>query len=546
MYKEVKYVKKLWHPILFDPIIFDKKIEDQEEHPDQFSQSKTLIPEGEKPSFCNGEVNADMQESMHLPTATTEESSQIEVNPSLESLPIPSHLLSLVGRKTKETTQKQRTPKPYDVAMELMRCLPLRMIDNALYAFDGKIYRFVSTDIMYRIIMANCRHHVAVVGDASLIERVYKIIQAEPTIVLNKLPIQKRYVALEDGLLDLQTMSLIPHTAEIFVTTLLNGSFSRGSTMPCPHFSKFLNDISGGDQKLIERIWQMIGYVLVPDNAGKCLFLLQGVPDSGKSLLANLISSLLDEENVTSIDLTALGERFGASVLLGKQLCLVPDMPSGVLDSKSVSMLKALTGGDTVTVDVKYQPRIKMRYHGTFVLVSNHAVITRDNDPAFFNRVVVIPFRFSIPKENQIFDLQEALYMEKDSIIFNSLLAYKRLQERKYIFSGTYEVNQSITTEKLQNVSLTDLLSEFCRIYLYLEPGSFLSTTDIFTQFQTATGTIFPGGIGAFSTRISIIIAQMFPDQVERKRTRMTGSGRQERGFSGIGMKSYFDRKVGV
>ena len=536
-------MKKLWHPILFQPIIFDKKAEHKGQHFDQLSQSRTLITEGEKPSFCNGEVDTDIHALMHVPTTTTEVGSQIEVSPTLGSLPIPSRLISLVESKTKEKTQKRRTPKPYDVAMELMSCLPLRMIDNALYAYDGKIYRFVSTDIMYRIIMANCRHHVAVVGDASLIERIYKIIQAEPTIVLNKLPIQKRYVALEDGLLDLQTMSLIPHTAEIFVTTLLNGNFSRGRTMPCPYFSKFLNDISGGDQELIERIWQMIGYTLAPDNAGKCLFLLQGVPDSGKSLLANLISSLLDDENVTSIDLAALGERFGASVLLGKQLCLVPDMPSGVLESKSVGMLKALTGGDTVTVDVKYQPRIKMRYQGTFVLVSNHAVITRDNDPAFFNRIVVIPFRFSIPKESQIFDLQEALYVEKASIIFNSLLAYKRLQERKYIFSGTYEINQSVTTGNTQNVSLTDLLSEFCQIYLCLEPGSFLSTTEIYDQFQIATGISYPGGIGAFSTRISIIIDQMFPDQVERKRTRMTGSGRQERGFSGIGMKSYFDRR---
>ena len=442
--------------------------------------------------------------------------------------------------------RKPRTPKPYDVAMELIAVLPLRLIDNGLYAYDGKVYRFVSTEVMYRTIMANCRNHVAVVGDASLIERIYKIIQAEPSIVLSKLPRQNRFVALEDGVLDLQTFTLRPHTPELFITTLVNGSFSRGQTSSCPKFLKFLAEISGGDQALVERIWQMIGYILVPDTAAKCFFLLQGVPDSGKSLLADLIATLLDEDCVTSIDLNALGERFGASVLLGKQLCLIPDMPSGVLDSKAVGMLKALTGGDVVTVDVKYQPRIKLRYTGKFLLVSNHSILTRERDDAFARRIITVPFRFSVPREAQIFNLKEALILEKNSIIFNALGAYRQLQQRKYIFSGRYEVNEVISSSAVSTPSVSDVLLEFCRIYLYPDPNEFLPSADLYAQFQSATGMAFPGGVGAFSSRINPIIDQLFPGQVERRRTRATESGRQERGFLGLGMKGFFDRKVGL
>lgn len=339
----------------------------------------------------------------------------------------------------------------------------------------------------------------------------------------------------------MDTFTLFPHSPTYFVTSLLHGNFAcRG--LSCPNFDRFLWEVTGEDEVLIERIWQMIGYTLTSDNGGKCFFLLQGVADSGKSVLTDLIASLLEEDMVTSLELTALGERFGAAVLVGKQLCIVPDMPSGVLDSKSVSMLKALTGGDVVTVDVKYQPRIKFRNRATFILASNHPLLSKDFDSALINRAVVIPFRFSVPRKRQNLRLRELFEMEKDSIIWKALQAYRRLRSQNYQFTGTYEINAVVASGgqwngEAQSVSMTTFLWDFCCNNLVLEIDGFVSTTDLYNCFQKTTGGCYPGGLVAFSTQIWPILQQIFSTEVSKARTRKTDNGQQERGFKGIALR---------
>lgn len=152
---------------------------------------------------------------------------------------------------------------------------------------------------------------------------------------------------------------------------------------------------------MIQRIWEVIGYCLVPDTDGKCFFVFQGVPDSGKSLLGRLIAECFNEDAVTSLDMTALGLQFGPAELVGKQLCLSLDLAATSWDARAIGVLKSLTGNDLVTVDVKYQPRIKFRNSATFIFATNHAVTTTMRDDAFFRRLVVVPFRYSVPRERQ-------------------------------------------------------------------------------------------------------------------------------------------------
>lgn len=545
--------KKLWWPILFDPIVFEHRPPGEQPCgatvPERKQMSDEELSMSSKPTFCNGDVPA-VPELTVPPVPCNENNYGMGMVPFGANRPplSPQLCQGSAGMETVREAPK-RGPRPYDVALELMRVLPLRMVDNALYAFDGRVYRFVSTEVMYRVIMGNCRKYVEVVGDASLIERIYKVIQAEPGIVFRPTEKEIAFVALEDGLLDLNTFTMGPHTPTMFTTTMLNGNFARGQLLPCPAFDQFLHDVAGGDLVLVERIWQMVGYALVPDDAGKCFFLLQGVPDSGKSLLTNVITALVDEEATTSLDLSALGERFGASILVGKQICVVPDMASGVLDSKAVSMLKALTGGDVVSVDVKYQPRIKFRCRTTFLLVTNHALLTKDYDPAFVNRGVVIPFRVQVPQEYQNNNLRELLLMEKDAIIYNGLQAYKRLREQKFRFAGEYGLNEvtagGMMGEEAPRTSIGEVLWMFCQQNLRMEENGFVSSTDLYDCFTQVTGTAFPGGVSAFSNRIGPIIDQMFSGAVTRSRTRTTGSGKQERGFAGINIVSIFDRVGG-
>lgn len=274
---------------------------------------------------------------------------------------------------------------------------------------------------------------------------MYKLIRSEPRISNDRLKPANWIVALENGLLDLNSRDLLSFSPNVFVTSLAKGSFTFGAQIDCPQFSHYLEVVTGSDETLKQRIWGMLGYCLVPDVSGKVFFLLQGVPDSGKSLLGEFLASCFDEDMVTSLDFAALGQQFGPSELVGKQLCLSMDLAAVPWDAEAIGPLKSLTGNDLVSADIKYQPRIRFRNTATFLFGTKYAVTTTVRDDTFFRRMVVIPFQVSVPKSRQDRHLLQRFQAEKDAIITKAINDYLFLRENNYVFNGNYDVNAVVS-----------------------------------------------------------------------------------------------------
>ena len=102
----------------------------------------------------------------------------------------------------------------------------------------------------------------------------------------------------------------------------------------------FFSQISGGDKVLMARIYEMIACILVPDPAVKKFFLLEGLPDTGKSVLGNFIKSFFPAENVASLDLARLGDKYSSAMLPGAYLNVSMDLPNSTISVKSIAMLK--------------------------------------------------------------------------------------------------------------------------------------------------------------------------------------------------------------
>ena len=161
---------------------------------------------------------------------------------------------------------------------------------------------------------------------------------------LNKLFIQPNFncncVAFDDCILDLDRWERLVPTPTILVTTHLRASFSRGERTDCPEFKRFLADVTLGNPVLQERIWQAVGYLLVPDQHGKAIILLQGRKHSGKSVLVNVVKRCFDDELVVALSVNEFDRRFATSSLYGKKLCVDADLSDERLDRTAVSVLK--------------------------------------------------------------------------------------------------------------------------------------------------------------------------------------------------------------
>ena len=362
-----------------------------------------------------------------------------------------------------------------DTTAKFLSIVPVLVIAEKFYIYNGIFYEFRTQKEIARLIVNYCRDEVQRSDSPKFVDAVVDLISKEPSLEVKEDEHTRRFIAFRNTVLDILTAQADKHNPEFRTLYMVNGNYFNGFIPHTPQFDNFIFTITGGDPSLVDRIWQMIGYILTPDTSAKVFFLLQGVPDSGKSLLVKLISKLLSENSVTTLDAHDFNDKFAVSDLVGRILCISPDMTSAPLDARSVSKIKQLTGNDVVSSDQKFRSRVKFQCQAKLILVTNHALLTRTPDAAFYKRIVTIPFRYVIPNEMQDQSLFEKLFFERDGIISKAIDAYFDLRDRNYRFAGDYQPNDVIAD------SFGDSIDHYGQVFQFTK-----SNFDIY-----ADGTVF-------------------------------------------------------
>lgn len=211
--------------------------------------------------------------------------------------------------------------------------------------------------------------------------------------------------------------------------------------LPTPWMDAFLRSSACGIPKFEERIWEMLGYLISPDQNGKCFFVLQGLPNSGKSLLGKFLQELFPEYKIATLDIDQLSKRNATSQLMNKSLNISMDLPNKALSPLAIRNIKLITGGDTITVE--HQNGSYETYQGNckFLFATNHALTLRGSDSGLEERIVCVPFTYSIPPQQRNLNLLNCLLSERNSMIAKALAYYRDLRNNGYVFSGSeYEL----------------------------------------------------------------------------------------------------------
>lgn len=408
-------------------------------------------------------------------------------------------------------------PTPFDTAMKMASRIPFLTIGSKLYMYNGVFYAPIRNESVQRLIVDVCREDVVAVGSPSFVKSVYDMLLKLPELEQRGLEANQRVVSFQNGALLLDTGEFVLNSPMLFTTYGLRCNYLGGNP-PSPCFDQFLWKITGGDVVLIERIWQMLGYILTPDLNGKSIFMLQGVQNSGKSVLSALLSSLFNEEAVLSLDVHDLSSRFAPSEFLGKALCISPDLPSEALDSRSVSKLKQLTGNDVISADVKNQNRVQFRNTAKIVMATNHPLIIRGDDKAFIGRIIVVPFNYSTPKDQQDWFLIDKLKAERDAIATKAMGAYYQLVRQKYQFSGNYSLNEfagAYSMDSAGDHDTTSCIWAFAKSSFVKDEASEIFISDAHRMFSERYGCI---PVGIFSLNFVSLTNQFYGATHIRKR----------------------------
>ena len=202
------------------------------------------------------------------------------------------------------------------------------------------------------------------------------------------------YIALDDGLLNVTTRKLEPHTPKFVSTTALPFAWAKSAGEP-QEWNTFLKSLWGDDVESIELLRMIFGYLLMPDTSQQKMFLIKGPPRSGKGTIVRILQALLGERNTVSTSFAQLAATpFGLESLIGKNVAFLPEARNTggrhVNMQVAVERMLSISGEDDVSVERKGQKAWTGRLSTRFFMVGNELPALGDSSEAFASRFVIL------------------------------------------------------------------------------------------------------------------------------------------------------------
>ncbi len=222
-----------------------------------------------------------------------------------------------------------------------------------------------------------------------------------------------------NGVLDLRTGELHPHDRALLITKLCPVEYRADATAPT--WDAFLSRIMGNNQALIGFLQRAIGYTLTGDVSERVLFLLHGVGANGKSTLLEAIRDTMGDYSQRTPTETLMlqrgntGPRDDIARLKGARFVSASESDDG--RRLAESLVKDLTGGDTITARFLYARLFEYRPEFKIWLATNHRPEIRGTDAAIWDRLRLIPFSVRIPEGERDRHLATKLRAELPGIL---------------------------------------------------------------------------------------------------------------------------------
>lgn len=358
--------------------------------------------------------------------------------------------------------------------------------DSAVYRYDdkyGAYYKLSKHDACV-FITSMIKQHLKQKCSVGDVKDAYQKILWERDLQMSEIEIfNTPYVNCKNGVLNLESMKLSPHSPKYGFTSCCNASYDEkcsGET-----FKAYIKTLTRNDKSLKRLIQEVMGYCLSGYVNAKKAFLFYGVSNSGKSVLLNLLTHLVGSEHICNVDLQHMSNPTYVARLADKKLNIAPDLPSEPI--KDIGTFKSLVSNlDTIESRRLYHDPKRQSCNCKLIFASNQPIKLVDADysnvEAFFNRLIILPCLHAVPEDEQDFFLIDKLKEECDYIFTWAMQGLKRLIENNFQFSKC-NISEKTKKKHMQSYCVEKV---FCDEYLdFSNKNAVLLTTEIHKLFDT-------------------------------------------------------------
>lgn len=287
-----------------------------------------------------------------------------------------------------------------------------------------------------------------------------------------------------NGTVNLRTGEIYDHRKEDMLTQMSPTNYNPQAK--APRWEKFLLEIMGGDQEMVDFLQKAIGYSISGDISEQCFFILCGDGRNGKSTFLETVSGVIGPDFAINSPTSMIVQGWGSSIpndvarLWNKRFTTVNEIENG--QKLAEAKVKQMTGGDTITARFMreeyfdFVPRFKLWVR------ANHKPQILGTDEAMWRRIRLIPFTQTFDPDTPGFDpyLYGKLLAESEGILAWAIEGF-RVWQRERLVPVPQKV--SAATEHYRQES-NDLLAFLGQVCVISQDGSGIKPSDLLEEYN--------------------------------------------------------------
>lgn len=294
------------------------------------------------------------------------------------------------------------------------------------------------------------------------------------------------FIAFKNGIYDVDKQTIMPFTPEVVLTNQIPWNYSV--TAYSDVVLKFLDDISCHDEAIKQILLELIGYCMYRTNNLQKAFILVGDGANGKSTFIEVLANLLGEDNISSLGIEELSDRFSTAMLFGKLANIGDDISDDFLRGAQVSTFKKIVTGNRIKAEQKGMDPFEFNPYCKLIFSANDIPRMKDKTGAVLRRLEMIPFNGmftpTLPDgtPNEKYDAEIGRKLATaEAMEYLILLGVRALNSLKgtKTFTSSEKVTEQINEYEIENNPIIGFIQEQGIGNILHQP-----TSDVFRRYQ--------------------------------------------------------------
>lgn len=366
---------------------------------------------------------------------------------------------------------------------------------------------------------------------STMVTRIVENLVDHPDIYVELKPdANLEYLNLNNGVWSIRKRKSLEYDKKHYFKQKLNFSYKKMVDLEkeAPNFIAYVKSSLGTDQDKLKLLLQILGYSISPLIGAKKMFFLIGIPNTGKSLILNLIEYVVGKENRSILGLHEFCERFKLIKLSSSIVNLSHEVRN--INIKSLDLIKKISANEPILVESKGADPIEIAPTTKLVFCANSMPMLGEFDnQGIVTRLCVLLFNNKIEKAD--LKLLEKMKREVDAIFSKAFDELHELDANNLKFVIPKDSEDFLKQYQREQDSFKQFIEDRCDI----SPVGKIHTSDLLKFYQMyCKENAFKAVSGCM---IKQLIAENYP-QITMGRFRFDGTN-SKYGFIGLKLKNF-------